>query len=58
MATTGALGVFGDIEFYWLLPRERFLMACKAKKAFPVTRQQPGSARTVRQFFVCVPFEY
>ena len=53
-----ALGISGEIVFYWLLPRERFQMACKAKKAFPVTGQQPGSARTVRQFFVCVPFEF
>jgi hypothetical protein len=53
-----ALGVSGDIEFYWVLPKERFKMACQSKKAFPVTGQTPGSARTVKQFFVCAPFEF
>jgi hypothetical protein len=51
-----ALGVTGDIVFYWVLPEERFLKACKAGKPFPVAGQQPGRERALRQFFVCVPF--
>jgi len=51
-----ALGVAGDIVFYWVLPEERFLKACKAGKPFPVAGQQPGRERALRQFFVCVPF--
>jgi hypothetical protein len=53
-----ALGISGDIDFFWLLPKELFEMACLARKAFPVTGQTPGSARTVKQFFVCMPFEF
>ncbi len=53
-----ALGVSGDIVFYWVLPEESFRKACKSGKPFPVTGQLPGNARTVKQFFVCVPFEF
>ena len=51
-----ALGVAGDIVFYWVLPEARFKKACKAGRPFPGTGQQPGRERTLRQYFVCVPF--
>lgn len=53
-----AMGVSGDIVFYWVLPEDAFRKACKAGKPFPVTGQQAGNARTVKQFFVCVPFAF
>lgn len=49
-----ALGVPGDIVFYWVLPTPSFKKACKAGKPFSVTGL---CSRTLKQFFVCVPFE-
>ena len=53
-----ALGIEGDIVFYWVLPRTRYDEACKAKVPFAVTGQSPGDTRKVKQFFVCVPFDF
>ena len=53
-----ALGISGDITVYWVLPEPRYQQACDAGKPFPVTRQLPGDTRKVRQYFVCVPFEF
>ena len=53
-----ALGIEGDIVFYWVLPRIRYDEACKAKVPFAVTGQSPGDTRKVKQFFVCVPFDF
>ena len=50
-----ALGVAGDIAFYWALPKEKFEKACKAGKPFPVAGQQLGRKRTLKQYFLCVP---
>lgn len=54
-----ALGVSGDIVFYWVLPEASFKKACKSGKPFPVTGQQlPGNPRTLKQYLVCVPFVF
>ena len=54
-----ALGVSGDIVFYWVLPEEGYRKACKAGKPFPVTGQRlTDPPRKVKQFFVCVPFKF
>ena len=54
-----ALGVSGDIVFYWVLPEASFKKACKSGKPFPVTGQQLlGNPRTLKQYLVCVPFAF
>jgi len=53
-----ALGIKGDIVFYWVLPRARYVEACRAKDPFEVTDQRPDDTRTLKQYFVCVPFDF
>ena len=53
-----ALGISGDIMFFWVLPEPSFRKACKAGKPFKITGQLADKARTVKQFFVCVPFVF
>ena len=56
-----ALGVTGDsdIVFYWALPRERYAIACKRGKPFPVVGLNPDSTapHRVQQYALCVPFD-
>ena len=54
-----ALGISGDVTYYWILPKPQFDEACKAGKPFVVkdpSETLPGETLTVRQYFVCVPF--
>ena len=53
-----ALGIVDDIHFYWLLPEIRYKEACKTGKSFSVTGQRLDDKRIVKQFFVCVPFDF